>query len=417
MTQELSPPHDFHLSGTSATNIRRARWIVYQDDLHERWEGQGYATGTAPNYSFTLINPVRLSKQDSIGRVTDQIQATRNSPSGKLVATDSFPKSTWVRWTKNAYDNNQNLAWQRVYFDIPASGAGMAGTHYNETRYSYDSRKRPHRQQTPGGTLTRTVYHVRGWLLETWVGTNDVGATEADPSGGGANGNNMVKVEAYEYDENGAGGNGNRTKMTRYENAFTTRVTNYLHDFRNRQIAQDGELDFYETYTYDNLDRLIQTDRWDTTPSSDSHLRARSKTQYDDRGRVFQRIRYGVGQSSGAEGYRLTDNLWYDPAGNLIKENDAGSKALQKMAYDGAGIHPDLPAGDGGDFLQQPRQFPPCDVGGHPALVGVPRKSLCRRRRRPTPQAHQYGEPAAQGERAEVSLRFRVRHARPIYAS
>ena len=36
----------------------------------------------------------------------------------------------------------------------------------------------------------------------------------------------------------------------------TTRVTTFTHDFRGRRIATDGELDFYEKRTYDNLDRV-----------------------------------------------------------------------------------------------------------------------------------------------------------------
>ena len=40
---------------------------------------------------------------DPIGRVTDQIQAERSSPSGPLSAGDTFPQNTWVRWTHRTY--------------------------------------------------------------------------------------------------------------------------------------------------------------------------------------------------------------------------------------------------------------------------------------------------------------------------
>ena len=36
----------------------------------------------------------------------------------------------------------------------------------------------------------------------------------------------------------------------------TTRVTTFTYDFRGRRIATDGEVDFYEKTTYDNLDRV-----------------------------------------------------------------------------------------------------------------------------------------------------------------
>src|SRR5438128_7811842 len=85
--------------------------------------------------------------------------------------------------------------------------------------------------KTPGATIARTVFHAKGWALEKWVGTNDTGATDSNPAGSGSP-NNMVKVEAYDYDNNTAGGDGNRTKLTRYQDAATTRVTAYGYDFR-----------------------------------------------------------------------------------------------------------------------------------------------------------------------------------------
>ena len=39
----------------------------------------------------------------------------------------------------------------------------------------------------------------------------------------------------------------------------TTRVTTYFYDFRGRRIATDGEIDFYEKATYDNLDRVTRS--------------------------------------------------------------------------------------------------------------------------------------------------------------
>ncbi len=41
----------------------------------------------------------------------------------------------------------------------------------------------------------------------------------------------------------------------------TTRVTTYSDDFRGRRIATDGEVDFYEKRTYENL---VSTNRRQT---------------------------------------------------------------------------------------------------------------------------------------------------------
>src|SRR5262249_8357704 len=159
------------------------------------------------------------------------------------------------------------------------------------------------------GTITRTVFDVRDNATQVWVGTNDTGATDSDPSGGGATGNNMVQVTANQHDYGQAGGDNNLTQTTQYVDGSTTRVTTFLFRWRNRRTDTDGEVDFYEQVCYDNLDRVIRSDRRDTT--ANGNLIARSTTAYDDRGRVYQTLRYGVDPSMGAIGNALTDNSWY----------------------------------------------------------------------------------------------------------
>jgi YD repeat-containing protein len=86
--------------------------------------------------------------------------------------------------------------------------------------------KRRNRTVTPGGTITDLVYDARGNIIGTYIGTNDDGATETDPTGGGVDPeNNMVIVTGNEYDGGAAGGDGNRTQVTQYVDSTTTRVT------------------------------------------------------------------------------------------------------------------------------------------------------------------------------------------------
>jgi len=183
ITQTLGPAHAVSLSGVSVT-IRRASWAVYQDVLGQEWRGAGYRNQTSGNY--TLINPVQITVSDGVGRVTDQITAVRSSATGPLSASDSFPRSSWVRWTHNQYTVGGILAYQQVYFLIPASGPGTGGTNYNETDYLYDAMKRAVRVQAPGGTITWYVFSPQGDLLQTWMGTNDTGASIGNPGGSGA---------------------------------------------------------------------------------------------------------------------------------------------------------------------------------------------------------------------------------------
>jgi RHS repeat-associated protein len=332
-TQALGPSHNVDISGTDTT-VRTAEWTVYKDVDHEVWSGRGYGSGSGFS-TYTLVNPVSITKMDRAGRPTDQISATRASTSGKLSASDTFAQSSWVRWSKNTYDDSGDLTASRVYHTIPSSGSGSSGTNYDETTFGYETMGRQNKHKTPGGTITRTVFDVRGRVQKVYVGTNDTGATESDPTGGGASGNNMVLVTEHEYDSGSAGANGNLTKTTQYVDGSTTRVTNFGYDWRDRQISIDGEVDFYQENTFDNLDRVTKVERKNTTSSG--NLIARSETFFDDLGRVYQTKRYAVNVSTGSVGNALTDNTWFDEAGNVIKQKPAGSEAFTKSVYDGLG--------------------------------------------------------------------------------
>ena len=163
-----APAHTVDIEGT-ATSVRRARWFVYQDADHEVWVGQGYATGASWD-TFTLINPVSITKFDQSGQVLEDDPGHAASTSGKLTASDSFPQSSYIRWTTNQYTDCCFLASTRVYHTIPSSGEGSEGTNYDQTQFGYDCQKRRNRQVTPGGTITRTVFDARGQSAENLRG-------------------------------------------------------------------------------------------------------------------------------------------------------------------------------------------------------------------------------------------------------
>jgi len=334
ITQVLGPSHSVDIA-SSATTVRTATWTVYKDADDEVWTASGYATGTAPSYTYTLVNPVSIMKHDKKGQVLEQIQATRASTSGKLLATDTFAQTSYVRWTTNQYTDCCKQASMRVYHTIPTSGDGSSGTNYDQTDYGYDSRDRRNRVVAPGGTITRTVFDERGNAVSVYVGTDDTGATASDPTGGGGGGNNMVLVTAYVYDGGADGGDNNLTSLTQHVDGSTTRVTTYAYDWRNRQTSTDGPEDFYEKRYYDNLNRTTKVERYDTT--SGGNLTGRTETSFDDLGRVYQTVRHAVDPSSGSVGNSLTDKTWYDESGNVIKQHPAGSKAFTKTFYDGLG--------------------------------------------------------------------------------
>ena len=336
ITQSLGPAHTIDLEGV-ATEIRTANWFVYKSnaDENQTTQARGYATGTLPSYTYTLINPVSISKTDKYGNSLERIQATRASTSGKLLSTDTFAQSSYVSWTTNQYTECCLLESTRAYHTIPASGTGSSGTNYDQTDFGYDSMKRQNRTRTPGGTITFNVLDVRGNVIKTFIGTDDTGATNQDPTGGGAVGNNMVQVTELEYDGGTAGGDNNLTKQTQYASASDTRITSFTYDWRNRNTDTDGEIDHFQKKYYDNLNRITKTELYNTT--SAGNLIERSETKFDDLSRVYRTVLYGVDPSTGTVGNSLTSNTWYDAAGNVIKQLSAGSDLFIKKSYDSVG--------------------------------------------------------------------------------
>ncbi|MCZ2340783.1 MAG: RHS repeat protein, partial [Bacteroidales bacterium] len=346
-TQVLGPPHE-----VDGQTVRTASWTVYRDRDDEVLNGQGYVLAVGPNAAATLVNPVSISRMSADGRVQDSITAVRGcaalqscdglvsevglveSP-GRLSAGDCFPQHSWVRWSQTLLDDHGLTIASRVYHRIPAEGAGLAGTNYDETRYGYDQMARQNRVVDPTGTIDRTVFDVRGLTVSTWTGTDDRRATDSDPTGDNAASNNMVQLTANEYDGGTDGGDGNLTQQTLYVDAVTTRVTTFTYDFRSRQIAIDGEEDFYQEQVYDNLNQVIRVDQRDG--HSGGNLVARRATNFDDRGRIYQTRVDAVDPATGAVGNSLISNTWFDAAGNVLCSLSAGSQAFTKMTYDGVG--------------------------------------------------------------------------------
>ena len=83
--------------GTQSATVRTATWTVYNDATHEVRRAQGYLN--VADSSYTLVNPVSISQQDAAGHTIESIQAVRSSTAGPLTAADSFPQSSYCRWT------------------------------------------------------------------------------------------------------------------------------------------------------------------------------------------------------------------------------------------------------------------------------------------------------------------------------
>lgn len=373
LTQTLGPEH-----AVDGATVRTASWTVYKTADRETRSAQGYAVSDGQGgYNYTLVNPVRIEKRNAMGTRSESPFAVRAATTGKLTASDTFAQSSYVRWSVSLYGNAGQLTANRAYHAIPASGDGSSGTNYDESTFGYDGLGRQNKSVTPGGTIRRTVFDARGHAVADYVGTNDSGATDADPTGadgdphlvlctGGSGAsssssltsssssgtpdpnNNMVLVAEREYCAGsagcpcGGGGAGQLVSETRHVDVATWHTTDFEYDWRGRTLhvyppADDAGRTVYSQTTYDNLDRAVKQERYLEISGSADRLLARSETYYDDRGRVYQTKRFAVNVDTGAVGNSLVGNTWYDAIGNVIKQQPAGSQAFTKTVYDSLG--------------------------------------------------------------------------------
>jgi hypothetical protein len=180
------------------------------------------------------------------------------------------------------------------------------------------------------------ITRVHENAVQTFVGTNDSGATDADPTGGGAAGNNMALVSQSQFDGGFSAGDGNLTQIREPidANPDNDRISSLSYDWRNRRTNSDGEENQHLVFTLDSLNHVTTTQQFDESGPT-AVLVAQSATLFDDRGQPYQTIRYEV--TAGVVGNSLVDNTWFDQSGNTIKRLPAGSKAFNSTEFDAAG--------------------------------------------------------------------------------
>ena len=178
-TQTLGPVHEAVI-GSTAKQVRIATWTTHDEYTNKVTTASGYAEGTAPTHVYARQSGLHHPSNNN-GNVQEQIQATRASTTGKLLPTDVFNQSSYVRWTTNQYQQCCRISSTRNYFVIPSTGNGTEGTNYNTTSFGYDQMGRRNQTTSPGGTITFTVFDERSLVSAVYVGTNATGATETDP--------------------------------------------------------------------------------------------------------------------------------------------------------------------------------------------------------------------------------------------
>jgi YD repeat-containing protein len=317
-----------------AVLTRRADFACYRDAAREVRSAKG---GSTSGGLYTL-GTVTLRRLNFANREVEAIEAARACECGPISPTEAFPQSAWKRWRREFYNAADYRDESRVWHVIPVTGEGFENTNYYATRYGRDAIGRENRVASPGGTINRSVIDARGLIASVWIGTNDTGATNTDPTGGGASGNNMVLVTTNVYDVGTDGGNGNLTSVVRPVDSSSAndRSESFEYDFRDRLIGEtrsDGTNTFLVRYTLDNLGQATQVDSYHTSVTA-ANLTARSKVYFDARGRDYKNETYSVDPTTGAVGNALVAQRWRDPSGIVLKETFQGNDGFVKSSYD-----------------------------------------------------------------------------------
>ena len=277
--------------------------------------------------------------------LTSWVTESSGDPIGAL---DSSLKPLF-KVSTNMYDSSGTRPINtRVYTTVPGSGAGSAGTNYDETTYGYDSMGRRWRTKAPTGDISRMAFDELGRTIKRYLGTNDHAwyLDSSDPLAEPSGTDNMVKVEELAYDEDtNVLGNGQVTTRTLFVEGTTTgdRVTTFKYDGRGQLIVQVGPQAPYTVMKYDNLGRSIASGQYSsssgllatTDPTSTTTNRvALSETSYDEMGRAFKSTRHSITQSDGSDAASLSNLSWFDSMGRVIKTR---GEQLTKIFYDRLG--------------------------------------------------------------------------------
>ena len=373
-TTSLSPPTGFSSSGTELDHqttyaydaqgrldtttlpsgrVAKSYYSKIGDDRLVTLQYPKYVSGSGTFYgpvSYTVSNHARkpevegtieLSGNSSTAALTAHIDESDSDPITAVDTGSTF--GSLATMTTMIYDDSgTKLEKQRVYFTVPASGAGTAVANFDPTVFGYDDSGRRTRVKEAHGTIYRTGYDLRGQVTARWIGTNDSSFAGGEASGT----DNMVQTEAMVYDSGADDGNGYLTTGTLYVVDGTTdkRDTTYEHDVRGNVLLETRPASPHAFNKYDNMNRLIASGGFSSTgsivvgtddPTTETANRLTlSQTFFDEMGRVWKSQRHKIDDSDGSDDDNLQRLTWFDATGQVTKVD---GEELSKALYDRLG--------------------------------------------------------------------------------
>jgi RHS repeat-associated protein len=358
----------------AAVSNDRLTYTVYLDSAHERRVYPGWNTS-----ALKPTGPTQVWRDDRArGYVEELTISATPSLNGSSQPTGGESISGLQSLSRSYYSSADQLSYRDSYFSFTSlsystsTSLGTLNTHFYRENYGYDVEGRRDRVAQGTGTITRLIYDGLGRTSEQWVGTDDT-PTSGQWSPSNTGGTNLTKVETHEYD-GGNVGDGNRTKLTKIRGlSQADDVILGAYDWRNRlawtkvgtETSESESVNRPISYrVFDNLGQITRRDQYDgdtvipTDSNSDgipdapsaSRLVARTESSFDERGRVYLGVVYGVSPSDGSVSSRgLETNTYFDRRGLPLAVRAPGAPA-EEYFYDGAGrlVITDYTDGGGG---------------------------------------------------------------------
>ena len=303
---------------------------------------QGTPLSNVPHTTYIYVNtnteskvtvipptgPQQITDDDLKDGYQDTLTLANNGSGDPLSLTRDYFDTAGRVVEEDDYTNLTGVA-----YSLFTSQLGTINVNYNQTWYGYNTSGILSVVFDSAGNYTETNYDGLGRVIDKQL--------------------NGVVVESYQYDGGGTGDGNLTTEIVDPGDNQPPRVTVFYYDWRDRQVAADNGISV--TYnTLDNLGNVTQSDVYDSasaglnftdpdgftdgdaTPPNASALRARTITNYDNDGNVYQTIQAGVDPTTGAVSGSLVSNTYYDADGQVIATSAPGG-LWTKYTYDGAG--------------------------------------------------------------------------------
>ena len=279
---------------------------------------------------IVLVNPVSITISGVGGKVLKEILAARDNAEGRLLATDVFPQSSYVSWTKHFYEGRNRIT-TRVYTTIPKTGEGVQGKNYEETTFLRDEFGRQNLTIAPNGLITKRKQNWRDHTVEVWQGSDEA---------------NLLLMTEMIYGGEGScptcsGRGSNPRVVVQHIDDEKTRITENVYDWQGRLIETFGEEDangqFISTKnSYDNLGRVVKTEQF-VNDAFESRLVARSESFYTPQGQAWCQTQSASDPKTGELVETKKSLVWFDAKGRGIKSQSACQCTTNVNTYDSLG--------------------------------------------------------------------------------